>query len=149
MQPSQHNTVKNFAPLQRELVFDIDMDAYDDIRTCCKGAKLCSRCWSFINVAVKVLDVALKEDFGYQHVVFIYSGRRGMHCWVCDESARKLDNPSRAALAEYLAAALTQGSSHGGNKDSEDGAAVAMDKNALAIQRTANHLTVPMHPSFM
>lgn len=113
-------------------------------RSCCKGAKLCSRCWAFINVAVKVLGGALRDDFGFQHVLFVYSGRRGMHAWVCDEAARKLDNSARAAVAEYLSALNGQGGGGGGAGGDGD---AESHRGGLSIARTLNGLTVPLHPS--
>ncbi|EJU02110.1 prim-pol domain-containing protein [Dacryopinax primogenitus] len=89
-------------PQMRELVFDIDMTDYDAIRTCCSGKGICKRCWAFIAAAVTVLDSALRNQFDYHHLLWVYSGRRGIHCWVSDKSALSLTDDQRKALVGYL-----------------------------------------------
>ena len=91
-----------FRPLTKELVFDIDLTDYDEIRTCCDKANICHKCWSFVTMAIKVVDVALRDDFGFQHIMWVYSGRRGAHAWISDKRARNMDDQRRKAVAGYL-----------------------------------------------
>jgi len=91
-----------FTPLLRELVFDIDMTDYDEVRTCCTGKGICKRCWAFIAAAVKILDRVLRDDFDFKHLLWVYSGRRGIHCWISDQSALALSDDSRRAIVNYI-----------------------------------------------
>jgi len=103
--PRDRKTLRNssaFKPLSKELCFDIDLTDYDDIRTCCDKANICAKCWQFMTMAIKVIDVALREDFGFKHIMWVYSGRRGAHAWVCDKKARAMDDQKRRAIAGYL-----------------------------------------------
>mmetsp|Transcript_31259 Transcript_31259/g.66080 ORF Transcript_31259/g.66080 Transcript_31259/m.66080 type:complete len:505 (+) Transcript_31259:120-1634(+) len=101
--PKDKNAVSNLQTIQRELVFDIDLTDYDGVRNCgCEGAKICNKCWKFMGMAVEVMDQGLREDFGFEHIAWFYSGRRGVHCWVCDEQARTLTNEARSAVASYF-----------------------------------------------
>ena len=106
--PKDHTTMKQgaFKPVEREFVIDIDLDDYNEIRVettmTGPGGLWAQGSWQFMANAVKVLDQALREDFGFKHLLWVFSGRRGVHCWVCDRRARKLTDENRKAVIEYL-----------------------------------------------
>ncbi|XP_055346909.1 DNA primase small subunit-like [Paramacrobiotus metropolitanus] len=94
--------LNSVSAVQRELIFDIDMTDYDEVRVCCSGADICPKCWPLMALAVKVIHRALTDDFGFQHILWVYSGRRGVHCWVCDHKARFLSVAGRQAIIGYI-----------------------------------------------
>lgn len=83
------------------MVFDIDMNDYDDVRTCCQGAKVCDRCFAYLKIAMVVISEILSEDFDFTNLLWVFSGRRGIHAWVCDEGAREMNNEMRSAVVQY------------------------------------------------
>jgi len=105
--PKQHSShaADAMRVKEREFVFDIDMDDYSDVRRCCdsgKAKRLCARCWPFLHVAIQVIRRALKELFGFEHCLFVFSGRRGIHCWVADRRARNLTKKARQAILDFM-----------------------------------------------
>ena len=78
------------------------MTDYDSIRACCKDAGICKKCWGFITIAVKVIDKSIREQFGYKHLLWVYSGRRGIHLWISDKEAMELTDDQRKALVGWM-----------------------------------------------
>eukprot|EP00178_Gracilaria_changii_P013564 TRINITY_DN3829_c0_g2_i2.p1 TRINITY_DN3829_c0_g2~~TRINITY_DN3829_c0_g2_i2.p1 ORF type:complete len:461 (+),score=143.77 TRINITY_DN3829_c0_g2_i2:458-1840(+) len=93
---------------QKELVFDIDMTDYEHVVAHAPTAhaasptQLCDHNWHYMALAARVIDDTLRQDFGFRNILWVYSGRRGIHCWVGDQRARQLSNEQRAALVEYV-----------------------------------------------
>lgn len=85
-------------PIAKELVFDIDLTDYP--RKCCQGKCMCERCYERIKCAIKLLDYILKNEFGFRNYGFVFSGRRGMHCWVLDY--KDMPNSTRNDIFKYF-----------------------------------------------
>ena len=94
-------------PFKRELVFDIDATDYTERECPCSTAgstqRLCQHCWQFIAAAVTTLDFLLRARFGYQDLLWVFSGGRGVHCWVLDASVLLLDKADRTLIVEFFA----------------------------------------------
>jgi len=54
-----------------------------------------------LRVAMDVINVILEEDFDFKNLLWVFSGRRGIHAWVCDEGAREMTNEMRSAVVQY------------------------------------------------
>jgi len=124
--PKLHRAFPNdFKPIQRELIFDVDISDYNDVRTCCTESQICQKCWPLMSIGAKILNSILTKEFGFKHLLFVFSGRRGFHCWVCDKEARLLTAEARRAIADYFA--LIQG-------------------GANLVKRVELDATKPLHP---
>lgn len=46
---------------------------------------------------------------GFKKFIWIFSGRRGVHCWISNPQARCLPNEARSAIADYLSVVSSEG----------------------------------------
>lgn len=92
----------NGQAIKKELVFDIDLTDYDDVRTCCKGTNVCDLCWNYVRAAMKMMHFVLSTQFGFKKIHWFFSGRRGVHCWVLDEEAKSYSTELRVSILEFI-----------------------------------------------
>ena len=90
-----------------ELIIDVDLDetSYDRRGVCeCVGHKTCcDTCWAlFLRPAMQVLRYLLEEVFSITAYFFVYSGRRGFHCWVLDKQVVCWTIEQRKSFIEKL-----------------------------------------------
>lgn len=92
----------------RELMFDIDGDDYNDVKVCCGNKRaqeiqnVCDACWCFLACAVHGLNWFLKTYLGFKHVLWVFSGRRGVHAWVVDQRCTDMTNNDRKCITDRL-----------------------------------------------
>lgn len=96
------NGIMGSAPIEKEIVFDIDADEYNSVRRCCSSKSACVRCWKLVIVAGRSIDRCMRQQFGFTDIIWVYSGGRGLHAWVSDLGAMASDDDFRASLVEYM-----------------------------------------------
>ena len=42
------------------------------------------------------------DTFGFRHLLWVYSGRRGIHCWISDPAALDLSDDQRRGIVTFL-----------------------------------------------
>ena len=86
---------------RKELVFDVDINDYDEERFCkCHGLKkVCDVCWTrFLTPALIELTRMLKDVFKFKGILTVFSGRRGFHVWVFDNKVMSYSDDQRTMI---------------------------------------------------
>jgi DNA primase small subunit len=93
--------------LAKELVMDVDASDYERPALCLETHHerfVCARCWPLVACAAECLDYVLRKQLGFKHVLWLYSGGRGAHAWVCDERALTMMPTARLLVENTLIA---------------------------------------------
>lgn len=94
----------------RELIFDVDIFPDYNAFRCCPCAEalkgqppfICLECWPFLCAAVHALDFLIQMHLGFHECMWLFSGRRGVHCWVLDPAAGLLSESTRRSIATFF-----------------------------------------------
>eukprot|EP00281_Chroomonas_sp_CCMP1168_P033808 CAMPEP_0206248572 /NCGR_PEP_ID=MMETSP0047_2-20121206/20442_1 /ASSEMBLY_ACC=CAM_ASM_000192 /TAXON_ID=195065 /ORGANISM="Chroomonas mesostigmatica_cf, Strain CCMP1168" /LENGTH=423 /DNA_ID=CAMNT_0053674227 /DNA_START=28 /DNA_END=1300 /DNA_ORIENTATION=- len=108
-QPKQKNMLSKeaFKEVEREFIIDIDLTDYESeniISTNCvnPGDDSFKYSFKFMVVAVKVLDLALREDFGFETCAGCSLGGVVSIAGSPTSALREMNNQVRSMVAEYL-----------------------------------------------
>ena len=104
-------------PVRKEFVVDIDLTDYDFLSLTTRDdegnevvdLEACDAAWPFAAIGIFLLRWMLREQFGYERFMVVYSGRRGAHLWVLDERAMSATDEVRASVASSVNLELTKG----------------------------------------
>lgn len=101
--PSLRNHASPVVGESKELVLDIDITDYNEVRPCCRGSKnTCPQCWSLIRFAMKLITAFLRTNLGIACIQWVYSGQKGVHCWIPGAYVARLSAQDRAKIMRLL-----------------------------------------------
>jgi DNA primase small subunit len=101
-----------------------------------------------VSCGIKVLNSVLREDFGFEHLLFVFSGNRGGHCWVSDAAARNMTDEERKATIDYINLFSKDAKNRGDKVPGVGDRAVAAPSKALqSFEKIMCALTEPLYPA--
>lgn len=89
----------------KELVFDLDLPDMSAMITTNKDDPFHEsfhKSWRFAETARQILECCMRNEFGFQRILTVFSGMKGFHCWITDERAMLLDDVGRVAIMKYI-----------------------------------------------
>ncbi len=103
MHQSPDNSVQ-LTVTKKELVFDIDITDYTRFCPCNEIKRLCSSCWLHIEGSYLILKYILTQQLGYneKELLWVFSGSKGIHCFVNSKRALSLSGPERVVLKQLV-----------------------------------------------
>lgn len=104
------------ATLERELVLDLDLNAWEEKRaagirngllcTCAAGGDAkacCRRCFCLVELADVVFEHVLRDTLTQQPPLWVFSGGKGAHAWFGAPQVRALSGEAREQLLKEFA----------------------------------------------
>lgn len=105
----REHTFRNGAGTPRgEMVLDIDLAdppySRSGICDCGNKRQACAACWeAFMVPAQRVMSALLSRQLGFKRWFVVFSGRRGLHYWLCDDQVLRMTKAQRKMFVETLA----------------------------------------------
>jgi DNA primase small subunit len=60
---------------------------------------ICLQCWKFAQCGMIIMDYVLRKHWGLVDFFFVFSGMKGFHCWILDDTFRGFSRSQRVAFA--------------------------------------------------
>lgn len=74
-------------------------DRFENIHFC---GKLCDECMMQMSQVINMLYHVLYHNLGFRNILFFFSGNKGFHCYILDETAKQFSNYLRESIVIYL-----------------------------------------------
>ena len=91
-----HNAINDDVPIIfKEVVFDIDMEPPTD-------KKQLLQYWKQLKSFMVTLNNDLRNNFGFTNLLFVFSGKKGFHCWICERKSLEYCQNGRNVISDYF-----------------------------------------------